>query len=1037
MIRHWHNRIGKIKSQVARSDINRAVLFVLEPLERRAMLTGGTWTALTHTIPSEQASTMLLLSDGSVMVQGGQESEVWYKLVADSSGSYVNGTFTRLHDSNVAREYFASDVLRDGRVFVAGGEDTPDGDPNTGEIYDPVADGWTAIDRFPNGASLADGMSEVLSDGKILVQDKASADTYLCDPATGTWTKNATLLHGDYNDEESWVKLPDGSLLDYEVNGIRHGQRWVAGATHADDQWVDAGEGPGSLTDSLHEIGPGVMLDNGHAMFFGANGSTGLYDPATDSWTAGPEIRDLNGNLHGMDDGPGAVMFNGKVLFEADYPTGTYNGTTAFFEYDRSTNHITQITAPQLSVTTPSFAARMLDLPNGQVLYANQQDQLWVYTPDGSPLASGKPTVSSVINNGTNFTLSGTQLNGISEGAYYGDDAQMASNYPIVRLTFPGTSGTVAFGRTFNWSSTGVQTGTTPVTTQFVDSVNPGPYLLAVIANGIASDNALFVQMGTGANNVTVRVDPSDSTKVQVLQNGSTLLGSFSTTGSNMFTKIIVTGDSTNSALTVDTSNGNPIPSGGLNFDGAAGTNTLHVIGRDSVNDSAAITGSTFSLNGSSVTYSNVQAIQFDGGAGNDSVSTSGVSIPLTLNGGDGNDAFNGGTGADSLNGGSGNDTIAGDSGSDTLIGGAGTDTVDYSASSVSVNGGVNGTAHQGSDTDTLSEFENVNGSSADDTLVGDDGANNVINGEGGNDRILGNPGNDTIDGGAGNDYIEGNGGNDSILGGDGNDTISGDSGNDGSDPYSDTIDGGAGNDVINGDEGDDSLRGGAGNDTIYGYFGNDMIDGGTGSDSMIGGSGTDLADYSASSTSVNGGVNGTAHQGADTDVLSGFENVNGSSADDTLVGDDGPNNVINGEAGNDYILGNPGNDTIDGGAGNDFILGNYGSDSILGGDGSDTISGDDGSDGSDPFSDTIDGGAGNDVIDGDEGDDSLRGGAGNDTIYGYLGNDTIDGGAGNDSLVGDAGNDVFLAADGEQDTLVGGSGTNDYSNKDLFDVVI
>ena len=36
------------------------------------------------------------------------------------------------------------------------------------------------------------------------------------------------------------------------------------------------------------------------------------------------------------------------------------------------------------------------------------------------------------------YTLRGTQLNGLNEGASYGDDAQMASNYPLVQLTAGG-----------------------------------------------------------------------------------------------------------------------------------------------------------------------------------------------------------------------------------------------------------------------------------------------------------------------------------------------------------------------------------------------------------------------------------------------------------------------------------------------------------------------------------------------------------------------------------------------------------------------
>ena len=89
--------------------------------------------------------------------------------------------------------------------------------------------------------------------------------------------------------------------------------------------------------------------------------------------------------------------------------------------------------------------------------------------------------------NGT-FTLVGTGINGLSEGAAFGDDAQMASNYPLVRLTRTQDRA-VSYARTFNWSSTGVATGKKTETTDFSlpRLLSPGVYRLAVKANGISS----------------------------------------------------------------------------------------------------------------------------------------------------------------------------------------------------------------------------------------------------------------------------------------------------------------------------------------------------------------------------------------------------------------------------------------------------------------------------------------------------------------------------------------------------------------------
>lgn len=65
----------------------------------------------------------------------------------------------------------------------------------------------------------------------------------------------------------------------------------------------------------------------------------------------------------------------------------------------------------------------------------------------------------------------------------------------------------------------------------------------------------------------------------------------------------------------------------------------------------------------------------------------------------------------------------------------------------------------------------------------------------------------------------------------------------------------------------------------------------------------------------------------------------------------------------------------------------------------------------------------------------SIQGGQGNDTLLGGDGNDTLRGGSGNDSLSGAAGDDLFFTADGQADTLDGGTGTNT-AHTDAVDVL-
>jgi len=88
--------------------------------------------------------------------------------------------------------------------------------------------------------------------------------------------------------------------------------------------------------------------------------------------------------------------------------------------------------------------------------------------------------------------LTGYGLNGISAGAAYGDDAQMNSNYPLVRMT--NSAGQVYYARTYDWTSTGVMTSNEVVSTEFAlpSSLPAGTYSLVVVANGIASGPVPF-----------------------------------------------------------------------------------------------------------------------------------------------------------------------------------------------------------------------------------------------------------------------------------------------------------------------------------------------------------------------------------------------------------------------------------------------------------------------------------------------------------------------------------------------------------------
>jgi hypothetical protein len=478
---------GRFRHDKGRTSGRHRIALHLESLETRALLT-GTFTALTNVAPSS-TGTPMLETNGTVLVQGGGVSNVWYQLTPDSSGSYANGTWSQVASSNLNRLYFGSNVLPNGNIFVQGGEYSGpygvENDVNSGEIFNPVTNTWNTIATFPE-PNYGDDPSEVLPNGNVLAGYLSGPQTFIYNPTTNSWSPGGTKLRNDQSDEECYVKLPDGSILSYDIfasitNGVGSAQRYVPST----NTWVDAGTVPVPLSSPSvgYELGAGFLLPDGRVFYLGGNSNTAFYTESTNTWTAGPVIPDGLG----CDDAPGAELPNGDILFTADTPL--FNAPSKIFEFNPTTNTYTDLSSelPTSYLNTSSYVDRMLVLPSGQVLFSNTSSQLYVFTPGQAAVAAAVPTITGITQNSDgSFLLSGTGLNGINEGAAYGDDVEMSSNYPIVQLT---GGGKVYFARTYNWSSTGVATGSTPESTDFTLPIGlpVNTYQVAVIANGVAS----------------------------------------------------------------------------------------------------------------------------------------------------------------------------------------------------------------------------------------------------------------------------------------------------------------------------------------------------------------------------------------------------------------------------------------------------------------------------------------------------------------------------------------------------------------------
>jgi hypothetical protein len=463
--------------------------------------TPGAWARVTS--PANLfPGTTLLLTDGSILVQD-SNSAAWWKLSPDASGNYVDGAWTQLSSppNGYDPAYYASAVLPDGRVIVEGGEYNA-WNPvwqTAGAIYDPTTDTWTSVAPPTNWQTIGDAQSVVFPDGRFYMADCCSTNAAVLDPKTLTWTAFGS-GKADINDEESWTLLPSGQLLTVDANNTAdlHATELFNPRTGT---WSLGKDTPVQLPDTnadgsgSHELGPQVLRPDGTVLAVGATGHTAVYHPRANKWTAGPDFPNVAGQGQlDVADGPAVLEPNGNVLIFAS--PGVFNPPGHMFEFDGRA--LTEIAAPPNVANDPSFYGNFLVLPNGQILFTDFSNDVEVFTPTGKAQCGWEPQIDvscglEVLTPGSTHEIAGTQLNGLSQAVAYGDDAQAATNYPLVRITNL-ESGHVTYARTHDHSSMSVASGAWSHTSFDVPAAaEAGPSELAVVANGIPSQPIIVV----------------------------------------------------------------------------------------------------------------------------------------------------------------------------------------------------------------------------------------------------------------------------------------------------------------------------------------------------------------------------------------------------------------------------------------------------------------------------------------------------------------------------------------------------------------
>ncbi len=522
---------------------------------------GGTWQT-TAQAPASGLTNPLLLTDGSVIFLD-YLTGAWYKLTPDNTGSYVNGTWSQIASlpSGYSPLYFASAVLPDGRAIIMGGE--YNGNFNAGPvwtslgaIYDPVANTWTSVSP-PTGSGwtnaspvgscnggIGDAASVVLPNGTFMLGASCAAPPLdaLLNATTLGWS--STGVPNSYQDQQGYTLLQSGKVLTVDVWNPPAAQQYDPGT----GLWTAIASTPVSLVDPAacgnDAMGPAVMRPDGTVVAFGGNtgctasptNPTAIYTPSSNSWIAGPNLPAVCGSNGRtsctLANAPAAMLPNGNILFAAS--AGYLSAPTHFFEFT-SANAINQVADDvNFASSSSAYYYNFLVLPNGQVLATDTSSSVEIYTPTGAANSAWAPAITSVascVTPGSSYALSGTQLNGLSQGAASGEAVQGASNYPLVGIVNNATQH-VFYARTSGHSTMSIAPGQAGSTNfQVASATETGASTLYVVANGISSVGvAITVSSSCSSSPPALEVTPSTNIAASGTQGGPFSPSSFSYT---------------------------------------------------------------------------------------------------------------------------------------------------------------------------------------------------------------------------------------------------------------------------------------------------------------------------------------------------------------------------------------------------------------------------------------------------------------------------------------------------------------------------
>lgn len=326
-------------------------------------ITSGSWVlSLTFTdqgnLVSMTAPTVTVLADGNVLVRGDDRS---------GEGRFASGEYSFLPDSwveageeVVERGGHTATLLQNGKVLVTGG--TLDINPLAScELYDPTSRTWSAAESLPQGRE--QHAAVLLTDGRVLVvggdtEGTLIPDADVYDPTKNTWSDAGAMLDPSFNPTATLLANGTVFVVDGDATGTTEiydptTNGWSAGPTAGNGHAY--GASATTLTDGRILIvgGTAGMSINPITLAYPE-----IYDPVAGTWSAAGTMNQ-NRVAH-----TAVRLLNGTVLVAGGVTQNGLEGSISSAEiYDPATNTWT----PTGSLNLPSAGGAAVLLPGGQV----------------------------------------------------------------------------------------------------------------------------------------------------------------------------------------------------------------------------------------------------------------------------------------------------------------------------------------------------------------------------------------------------------------------------------------------------------------------------------------------------------------------------------------------------------------------------------------------------------------------------------------------------------------------------------------------